>query len=132
MYRPSPPHTRYYFPHLSALRLAGAEPRFVDARPPPFGDDRDGGWWRAALAALRAELRPCDGDAAVAAARRRAPKMVVLTTPGNPTGAAWPRAAVRAAAALCRDAGAWLVIDEVCARASLLSCRCERHRDTET
>lgn len=39
-------------------------------------------------------------------------KMVVLTTPGNPTGAVCPESLLKEVAALCRKAGAWLVVDE--------------------
>lgn len=39
-------------------------------------------------------------------------KMVILTTPGNPTGAVCPESLLKEVAALCRKAGAWLVVDE--------------------
>lgn len=39
-------------------------------------------------------------------------RALVLVTPNNPTGAIYPPAVIERCAALCRDAGAWLVLDE--------------------
>jgi aspartate/methionine/tyrosine aminotransferase len=39
-------------------------------------------------------------------------RAVVLVTPNNPTGAVYPPAVIARFAALCRDHGAWLVLDE--------------------
>ncbi|CAN0423875.1 unnamed protein product, partial [Hapterophycus canaliculatus] len=39
-------------------------------------------------------------------------KMVVITTPGNPTGAVCPRETLVEIAHLCRENGSWLVTDE--------------------
>ncbi len=50
-----------------------------------------------------------DAAAALIGPRTRA---IVLVTPNNPTGAAFPPALVARFAALCRERGLWLVLDE--------------------
>ncbi|MDB5412549.1 MAG: aspartate/tyrosine/aromatic aminotransferase [Rubritepida sp.] len=72
-----------------------------------------------ALRGVASQPLPCDAGngllpdpdraAALIDARTRA---IVLVTPNNPTGAIMPPALVARFAALCRDRGLWLVLDE--------------------
>jgi aspartate/methionine/tyrosine aminotransferase len=98
--------TPWYFNHEMALTMQG-----VEARPLP--------------------CRPEDGfvpdparAAALIDARVRA---IVLVSPNNPTGAIYPPATIEAFAALCRDRGLWLVLDETY-RDFLPEERCPPHR----
>ncbi|TFJ81444.1 hypothetical protein NSK_007405 [Nannochloropsis salina CCMP1776] len=81
----------YYFSHLVALQIAQAE--VVKGRWDPAT-------WLPDVEHLRSLLAASPV------------KMVVLTTPGNPTGAVCPESLLKEVAALCRKAGAWLVVDE--------------------
>lgn len=98
--------TPWYFNHEMALSMQG-----VEARPLP--------------------CRPEDGfvpdparAAALIDARARA---IVLVSPNNPTGAIYPSATIEAFAALCRERGLWLVLDETY-RDFLAEERCPPHR----
>jgi aspartate/methionine/tyrosine aminotransferase len=98
--------TPWYFNHEMALTMQG-----VEARPLP--------------------CRPEDGfvpdparAAALIDARVRA---IVLVSPNNPTGAIYPPATIEAFAALCRERGLWLVLDETY-RDFLPEERCPPHR----
>ena len=69
---------------------------------------------------LRAVPRPCraedgfvpDPDRVGALLRAGGVRALVLVTPNNPTGAVAPPGVIARCAALCREAGAWLVLDE--------------------
>jgi aspartate/methionine/tyrosine aminotransferase len=84
--------TPWYFNHRMALEMQG-----VRAVPLP----------------CRAEdgFLP-DPDQVGAALRAGGIRALVLVTPNNPTGAVYPPELIVRCAALCRDAGAWLVLDE--------------------
>lgn len=85
--------TPWYFNHRMALAMQGIRALPLPCRAEDgFLPDPD------RLAAL---LR---GDGRVRA--------LVLVTPNNPTGAVIPPALIARCAALCREAGAWLVLDE--------------------
>ncbi len=84
--------TPWYFNHRMALEMQG-----VRAIPLP----------------CRAEdgFLP-DPDRVGAALAAGGVRALVLVTPNNPTGAVYPPGLIARCAALCRDAGAWLVLDE--------------------
>lgn len=84
--------TPWYFNHHMALTMQG-----VHAIPLP--------------------TRPEDGfvpdpELVAALLREHRPRAVVLVTPNNPTGAVYPPEVIHHVAALCREHGAWLVLDE--------------------
>lgn len=81
----------YYFSHLVALQIAQA--KVVEGK-----------WDPTTLLPDVEHLRSHLASGLV--------KVVVLTTPGNPTGAVCPETTLRQIASLCHAAGAWLVIDE--------------------
>ncbi|MBW8269966.1 aminotransferase [Caldovatus aquaticus] len=85
--------TPWYFNHRMALSLLG-----IAAIPLP----------------CRAEDGFLPDPGRAAALLREAPRVraVVLVTPNNPTGAAYPPEVIARFAALCRDHRAWLVLDE--------------------
>ncbi|WP_376099481.1 aminotransferase [Roseomonas sp. CCTCC AB2023176] len=84
--------TPWYFNHAMAARMTGIEPRPLPCRAENgFVPDVE-----------EAARRMADG-------RVRA---VVLVTPNNPTGAIYPPEVIAAFHALCRDRGAWLILDE--------------------
>jgi len=84
--------TPWYFNHRMALAMQG-----IEALPLP----------------CRAEdgFLP-DPDRLAALLRGGGIRALVLVTPNNPTGAVAPPALIARCAALCRAAGAWLVLDE--------------------
>mmetsp|Transcript_3047 Transcript_3047/g.5771 ORF Transcript_3047/g.5771 Transcript_3047/m.5771 type:complete len:432 (+) Transcript_3047:53-1348(+) len=79
----------YYFNHLMALQMTGAEIEIAecDAR---FVPDMD-----------KLEAVLAKGDVT----------MVVLCNPCNPTGVVTPKATLERCAEMCKKAGAWLVLD---------------------
>ena len=79
----------WFFNHQMALGLRG-----VAARPLPPGPDF---------------LPDPEAAAALIGPRSRA---IVLVSPNNPTGLAFPAALVARFATLCRERGLWLVLDE--------------------
>jgi len=82
----------WYFNHHMALTMQGVRAIPVPTRAEDgFVPDPD------RIAALIAEHRPA---------------AVVLVTPNNPTGAIYPPAVIHAVAALCRQSGLMLVLDE--------------------
>lgn len=83
--------TPWYFNHQMALTMLGAE-----AVPLP----------------CRAEHRFLPAPDEARALLREGAHALVLVTPNNPTGAVAPPALIAELAALCREHGAWLVIDE--------------------
>ena len=87
----------YYFNHLMALQMSGSAREVV--LPQSTADLQPD------IAALRREFeeRAADG--------RPQLKMVTLVNPGNPTGVMIPRATLEEASALCKQHGAWLVMD---------------------
>ncbi len=84
--------TPWYFNHPMTARMRGVEPRPLPCRP-------EHGFVPELAEAAR---RMTDG-------RVRA---LLLVTPNNPTGAIYPPDLIAAFADLCRDRGAWLVLDE--------------------
>ncbi|CAM9145435.1 unnamed protein product [Discosporangium mesarthrocarpum] len=80
----------FYCAHLCAVQLAGAEVVGCEWDPQTLLPD---------MANLRKELE-------------RGVKMVVVTTPGNPSGAVYPQAVMDEIVSLCRNYEAWLVVDE--------------------
>jgi aspartate aminotransferase len=74
------------------VRLAGAEPVFLPAREE---DD-----WLVSGDALARVLGPRT-------------KAVILCTPSNPTGAAYPEARMRDLAAALRESDCWIIVDEI-------------------
>jgi len=87
MLLPSP----WYFNHQMTLNMLGVEPRVLPARAENhFIPD------------------PKEAEALIDASTRA----IVLVTPNNPTGAIYPPATIAAFAALCRQRGIWLIIDE--------------------
>ncbi|MBL6456200.1 aminotransferase [Belnapia sp. T6] len=81
----------WYFNHRMALEMAG-----IPAIPLP----------------CRAEDGFVPDPDRVAEALRAGGRVLVLVTPNNPTGAVYPAAVIERCAALCRQHGAWLVLDE--------------------
>ncbi len=81
-----------YFDHGYTIRMAGCEEIPV---PLPIRGDR----YAFDLAAVEAALTPRS-------------RVVVLVSPGNPTGAVAPRSFVENLVALCRERGLWLLSDE--------------------
>jgi len=88
----------YYFNHLMALQMTGAEPVALPAASDLQPD----------LGALRREFEARNGGGDSG----RAPvRMVTLTNPGNPTGVMLRRELIEEASALCAEYGAYLVLD---------------------
>jgi aspartate/methionine/tyrosine aminotransferase len=83
----------YYFSHKLALQIAGLSPSNI--RVCPFEEETMKTNWK--------ELEKL-------IARR--PKMVVLTSPNNPSGAVYTKDEMLRIVELCRRAETWLVIDE--------------------
>jgi aspartate/methionine/tyrosine aminotransferase len=84
--------TPWYFNHRMALTMAGIRAIPVPTRAEDgFVPDPD------RIAALIEEYRP---------------RAVVLVTPNNPTGAIYPAEVIHRVAALCRQHGAFLLLDE--------------------
>lgn len=81
----------YYFSHLCSLQLAAAIVEMVD-------------WDPATLLPNMEQMREKISSPGV--------KMVVLTTPGNPSGAVCPKHTIIEIVQLCRQYNVWLVIDE--------------------
>lgn len=88
-------HTVVVTPAYQSLETIPASIGRVTAVPL----DPDRGWW----------LDP----ARIAAAIQPATKLVIVNTPHNPTGAVIPPDDFAAIVATCRDAGVWLLSDEV-------------------
>ncbi|KAI3437662.1 hypothetical protein D9Q98_000112 [Chlorella vulgaris] len=83
----------YYFNHLMAIQMSGGRANVVLGPRCQGSGHPDLDWLQAELA----------GPAP--------PKMVVITNPCNPTGVLMTEAEVERAAALCGEAGTWLVLD---------------------
>ena len=83
--------TPLYFNHRMTLDMLGVEPRPLPCR------------------AERAFVPDPEDAAGLIDDRVRA---IVLVTPNNPTGAAYPPAVIARFHALCRERGIWLVLDE--------------------
>ncbi|MDN3564432.1 aminotransferase [Paeniroseomonas aquatica] len=83
--------TPWYFNHRMALEMAG-----IPVLPLP----------------CRAEDGFVPDPDRVEAALREGARALVLVSPNNPTGAVYPAAVIARCAALCRQYGAWLVLDE--------------------
>jgi aspartate/methionine/tyrosine aminotransferase len=83
--------TPWYFNHRMTLDMLGVEPRPLPCR------------------AERGFVPDPEEAAARLDARVRA---IVLVTPNNPTGAAYPPEVIARFHALCRERGIWLVLDE--------------------
>jgi len=82
----------YYFSHKLALQLAGVDVSITALDPTTHKPDM------AALSQLVDETRP---------------RMLVMTTPSNPSGVVFGRQDLEAIVALCRRHGTWLVVDQV-------------------
>ncbi|CAM9232903.1 unnamed protein product [Scytosiphon promiscuus] len=80
----------FYCAHQCAIQLAGGTLAECGWNPQTLLPDMD---------QLRQEVE-------------RGVKMVVITSPGNPTGAVCPRETLDEIARLCRDNKSWLVVDE--------------------
>ncbi|CAN0255197.1 unnamed protein product, partial [Laminaria digitata] len=80
----------FYCAHLCAVQLAGATVAECQWEPSTLLPD---------MADLKREVE-------------KGVKMVVITTPGNPTGAVCPRETMVEIARLCKKHNAWLVVDE--------------------
>lgn len=83
--------TPWYFNHRMALEMQG-----IRAIPLP----------------CRAEDGFVPDPGRLPALLRQGVRALVLVSPNNPTGAACPPGVIERCAALCRDHGAWLVLDE--------------------
>ena len=81
----------WYFNHRMALEMQG-----IPAVPLP----------------CRAEDGFLPDPARIAPLLKAGARALVLVSPNNPTGAITPPAVIEACAALCREHGAWLVLDE--------------------
>ena len=81
----------YYFSHVVSLQMAGANIKFVS-----FSEDTF-------LPNLQevAEM-----------ARQETIKMIVLTTPNNPSGVVYPESTLLELKNICKEKGIWMVIDE--------------------
>jgi len=81
----------FYSYHVNLLSLLGVKVRFVDLRPPDWSYDSH----------------------ALAAAFNERTRMVLINTPGNPTGKVFNEEELRAIAALAEQHNAWIVTDEI-------------------
>lgn len=81
----------FYSYHVNLLTLIGARINYVDLKPPD---------WRYDAEALAAAVTP----------RTR---MIVINTPGNPTGKVFSRTELEAIAALAERHNLWIVTDEI-------------------
>lgn len=81
----------YYFSHLSALQLAGAKVSFSTFQP----DTLKPNWVE--FQSLLEQTRP---------------KLVICTSPNNPSGVVWSTSELEILIRLCEQYGAWLVLDE--------------------
>lgn len=81
----------FYSYHVNLLKLLGIECRFVDLQPPD---------WSYASDALKAAFTD----------RTR---MILINTPGNPTGKVYTEAELREIAALANEHNVWIVTDEI-------------------
>ena len=87
----------YYFNHLMALQMTGSHGDLV-------------------LAPSTASLQPDVAALRAAMEKRHAAglpqlRMVTMSNPGNPTGVMIPRSVLLEASALCKEFGAWLILD---------------------
>ena len=81
----------YYFAHKLGLQMVGAT---VDVCP--FN---------------KSTLEP-EWDKLVEMTQKLRPKMIILTSPNNPSGYVYSEAQVRRVVEICRDCDAWLVADQ--------------------
>jgi aspartate/methionine/tyrosine aminotransferase len=81
----------YYFSHLAAMQLAGARVEHCGWEPDTMLPD---------MVELSTRLR--QGDV----------KLLVLTTPANPSGAVCPRERLEAIIDICREMRTWILVDE--------------------
>ena len=81
----------YYFSHVVSLQMAGANVKFVSYNEKTFLPDFT-------------ELQKAVEEEAV--------KMVVLTTPNNPSGVVYPENIMMDLKTICKAKGIWMVIDE--------------------
>ncbi|CAM9962923.1 unnamed protein product, partial [Phaeothamnion confervicola] len=101
----------YYCSHLCALQLAGATPVFCGYDPATLLPDMDE--LRALLLGEKNNNEMNGSESHPSLPSRPPPsKMLVLTSPGNPSGAVLPPSVLSEVAALCRARGVWLVMDE--------------------
>lgn len=82
----------YWVSYPEQVRLCGAEPVIVETR------EQDG--FRLSANALKNALSPRT-------------KAVILCTPSNPTGSAYPEAEMRAICEVMAQTDAWLIVDEI-------------------
>ncbi len=81
----------FYSYHVNCLQLFGVSVRYVDLSPPDWNYD----------------------SAQLAAAFSARTKMVVVCTPGNPTGKVYSEGELKEIAALANKHNAWIVTDEI-------------------
>jgi len=81
----------FYSYHVNLLKLFGVGVTFVDLKPPDWSYD----------------------SAQLAKAFTPRTKMIVVCTPGNPTGKVYTEAELREIAALANKHNAWIVTDEI-------------------
>ena len=77
-----------------------AQPAILGAQVKPIALQPRGGAWRLDLDALRAAVTPCT-------------RVLLVNSPGNPTGWTLSREEQAAILAHCRETGTWIVADEV-------------------
>jgi len=81
----------FYSYHVNLLKLFGVTVRFVDLQPPDWRYD----------------------EAGLAAAFTDRTRMILVCTPGNPSGKVFTEAELKGIAALARRHNAWIVTDEI-------------------
>lgn len=97
-----------------AMAIAGAGDTVAMTNPFYFNQDTTLGMLGIGTVTIACD--PANGFlpdmAAVRATLGRGVKALVLVTPNNPTGAVYPPALLREIFELCRQSGAWLILDE--------------------
>ena len=89
----------YYFNHMMALQMCGGG---APSREIIFGDTDD---------SLLPDLNKLEEMLRARAVGGKPVRLVVFTTPNNPTGMILPREKLERMSALCQTYGAWLCID---------------------
>jgi len=103
---------------LFAAHMAVLDPGQTGLHIDPYYATYPGTIAATGATALAVPTRPEDGflprpGALAAAAETPGARSLLINTPNNPTGAVYPRTTLEEIAAVCADAGLWLISDEV-------------------